>query len=77
MKIISTSNERYIPMSTDIFTVKEEVEEVSDGMCRLQLIARHGLATRRPRTFYPSSVRTKIYLYKVQEVYADRAIYKG
>lgn len=77
MKIIFTGSERYIPNSADIFTVKEEVEDVPNDMCRLWLIARHGLVTKRQRTFfYPRVVRTKIYLYKVQEIYADRAMYK-
>lgn len=76
MKIIHTTGERYVPMSADIFTVKEEVEEVSNDMCRLQPITRHGLVTRRPRMFYRRIVRTKIYLYKVQEIYVDRAMYK-
>lgn len=74
MKIIFTSHERYIQKHTDIFTIKEEeVEDVSNGACRFRPIARHGLATRRPRMFYPSLVRAKVYLYKVQEIYADRA----
>lgn len=77
MKIIFTNHERYTSKYTDIFTTKEEeVEDVSNGACRFRPIARHGLVTRRPRTFYRRVVRTKIYLYKVQEIYADRAMYK-
>lgn len=75
MKIIHTANGRHPSNFTDIFTVKE-VEEIDDGICRLRPTKRHGLTTRRPRMFYPSLVRAKIYLYKVQEIYVDRAMYK-
>lgn len=76
MKIIYTTDGRHPSNFTDIFTVKEEVKEICDGICRFRPTKRHGLATRRPRMFYPSSVRAKVYLYKVQEIYADRAMYK-
>ena len=76
MKIIYTTGGMYAPILADIFTVKEEAKEICDGICRFRPTKRHGLTTRRPRMSYPSLAQAKIYLYKVQEIYADRAMYK-